>query len=103
MVVGHNNGVVRLTGFSNKKMSGLLFRPQRSGLYNGVVVWWGSTVPVNWLIVNLCCSEVTGTIDEEDAVTSAMTLLHQVIKYTILLYSIMQANAPMQCQPNNHF
>ena len=44
MVVGRNNGVVGLTGFSDKKMSGLLFGPQKSGHYNGVVVWRGSTV-----------------------------------------------------------
>ena len=44
MVVGRNNGVVGLTGFSGKKMSGLLFGPQKSGRNNGVVVWWGSTV-----------------------------------------------------------
>ena len=44
MVVGRNNGVVGLTGFSDKKMSGLLFGPQKSGRNNGVVVWWGSTV-----------------------------------------------------------
>ena len=31
MVVGCNNGVVRLTGFSNKRMGGLLFKPQKSG------------------------------------------------------------------------
>ena len=44
MVVGRNNGVVGLTGFSDKKMSGLLFGPQKSGRNNGVVVWPGSTV-----------------------------------------------------------
>ena len=38
MVVGHNNGVVGLTGFSDKKMSGLLFGPQKSGRNNGMVV-----------------------------------------------------------------
>ena len=38
MVVGRNNGVVGLTGFSDKKMSGLLFGPQKSGRNNGVVV-----------------------------------------------------------------
>ena len=49
MVVGRNNGVVGLTGFSDKKMSGLLFGPQKSGrnngvvVLNGVVVWRGST------------------------------------------------------------
>ena len=41
MVVGRNNGVVRLTGFSDKKMSGLLFGPQKSDRNNGVVVWRG--------------------------------------------------------------
>ena len=46
MVVGRNNGVVGLTGFSDKKMSGLLFGPQKSGRNNGVVVWQGSTVTV---------------------------------------------------------
>ena len=44
MVVGRNNGVVGLTGFSDKKMSGLLFGPQKSGCNNGVVVRQGSTV-----------------------------------------------------------
>ena len=44
MVVGRNNGVVGLKGFSGKKMSGLLFGPQKSGCNNGVVVWRGSTV-----------------------------------------------------------
>ena len=44
MVVGRNNGVVGLTGFSDKKMSGLLFGPQKSARNNGVVVWRGSTV-----------------------------------------------------------
>ena len=44
MVVGRNNGVVGLTGFSDKKMSGLLFGPQKSGRNNAVVVWRGSTV-----------------------------------------------------------
>ena len=44
MVVGRNNGVVGLTGFSDKKMSGLLFGPQESGRNNGVVVRRGSTV-----------------------------------------------------------
>ena len=44
MVVGRNNGVVGLTGFSDKKMSGLLFGPQKSGRNNGVVVRRGSTV-----------------------------------------------------------
>ena len=48
MVVGRNNGVVGLTGFSDKKMSGLLFGPQKSGRNNGVVVRRGSTV------MNLC-------------------------------------------------
>ena len=46
MVVGRNNGVFGLTGFSDKKMSGLLFGPQKSGRNNGVVVWRGSTVEV---------------------------------------------------------
>ena len=44
MIVGRNNGVVGLTGFSDKKMSGLLFGPQKKGRNNGVVVWRGSTV-----------------------------------------------------------
>ena len=30
MVIGRNNGVVGLTAFSDKKMSGLLFGPQKS-------------------------------------------------------------------------
>ena len=44
MVVARNNGAVGLTGFSDKKMSRLLFGPQKSGRNNGVVVWRGSTV-----------------------------------------------------------
>ena len=36
--------MVVITGFSDKKMSGLLFGPQKSGRNNGVVVWRGSTV-----------------------------------------------------------
>ena len=31
MVVSRNNGVVGLTGFSDKKMSGLFFEPKKSG------------------------------------------------------------------------
>ena len=38
MVVTRNNRVVGLTGFSDMKMSGLLFGPQKSGRINGVVV-----------------------------------------------------------------
>ena len=41
MVVGRNNGVVGLTGFSDKKMSGLVFGPQKSSRNNGVVVLTG--------------------------------------------------------------
>ena len=41
MVVGRNNGVVGLAGFSDKKMSGLLFGPQKSGRNNGVVLLTG--------------------------------------------------------------
>ena len=41
MAVGRNNGVVGLTGFSDKKMSGLLFGRQKRGLNNGVVVLTG--------------------------------------------------------------
>ena len=44
MVVGGNNGVVGLTGFADKKMSGLVFEPQKGSRNNGVVVWRGSTV-----------------------------------------------------------
>ena len=44
MVVGRNNEVVGLAGFSVKRMSGLLFGPQKSGRNNGVVVWRVSTV-----------------------------------------------------------
>ena len=42
MVVGRNNGVVGLAGFSDKKMSGLLFGPQKSGRNNGVVLSTGA-------------------------------------------------------------
>ena len=41
MVVGRNNGAVGLTGFSDKKMIGLLFGPQKRGRNNGVVVLMG--------------------------------------------------------------
>ena len=41
VVVGHNNGVVGLTGFSDKKLSGLLFGPKKSGRNNAVVVLTG--------------------------------------------------------------
>ena len=41
MVVSRNNGVVGLTGFSDKKMSGLLFAPKKSGRNNAVVVLTG--------------------------------------------------------------
>ena len=39
MVVGRNNGVVELTRFQNKEMTGLSpFGTQKSGRNNGVVV-----------------------------------------------------------------
>ena len=41
MVVGRNNGVVGLTGFLDKKMSGLLFLPKKSGRNNVVFVLTG--------------------------------------------------------------
>ena len=41
MVVGRIYGVVGLTGFSDKKMSGLLLGPQKRGRDNGVVVLTG--------------------------------------------------------------
>ena len=44
MVIGHNNRVVGLTGFSNKRTCGLLFGPQKRGRTKGVVVWRVSTV-----------------------------------------------------------
>ena len=53
MVVGRNNGVVVLTGFSDKKMSGLLFGPQKGGRNNRVVVltrWSYGGVPLYYLI-----------------------------------------------------
>ena len=40
-IVGRNNGVVGLAGFSDKKMSGLLFGPQKSGRNNWVVLSTG--------------------------------------------------------------
>jgi len=52
VVVGRNNGVVGLTGFSDKKMSGLLFGPQKSGHNNGVVVltrWSYGGVPLYFI------------------------------------------------------
>ena len=51
MVVGRNNGVVGLTGFSDKKMSGLLFGQQKRGRNNGVVVWRGSPVVHNFITI----------------------------------------------------
>ena len=50
MVVGRNNGVVGLTRFSDKKMSGLLFGPRKSGRNNGVVVRRGSTIPYSEIL-----------------------------------------------------
>ena len=44
MVVGRINGVVRLMGFSDKKMTGHLVGPKKSGRINEVVVRRGSTV-----------------------------------------------------------
>ena len=41
MVVGRIYGVVGLTGFSDKKMSGLLLGPQKRGRDNGVVLLTG--------------------------------------------------------------
>ena len=41
MFVGRNNGVVGLTGFSDKEMSALLFWPQNIGRNKGVVVLTG--------------------------------------------------------------
>ena len=56
MVVGRNNRVVRLTGFSNEKMCGLLFGPQKSGHNIELVVltgWLYGGVPLykeqNWM------------------------------------------------------
>ena len=43
MIVGRNNGVVELTGLLGKKMSGILFGPQKGGRIKGVVAWRGST------------------------------------------------------------
>lgn len=44
MVVGRNNGMVGLTGISDKKMSELLVRLQRSGRNVGMVVLTGLVV-----------------------------------------------------------
>ena len=55
MVIGRNNRVVGLTGFSDKKMSGLLCEPQKSGRNNGVVVltgWSYGGVPL-YVFLNL--------------------------------------------------
>ena len=56
MVVGRNNRVVRLTGFSNEKMCGLLFGPQKRGRNIELVVlmgWSCGGVPLykeqNWM------------------------------------------------------
>ena len=56
MVIGHNNGLVGLTGLSNKRMCGLLFGPQKSGRNNGVVGltgWSYGRVPL--LLAVLSC------------------------------------------------
>ena len=65
MVVGRNNGVVGLTGFSGKKMSGLLFGPQKSGRNNGVVVRRGSTV--YFLLKQRSKKNCTGVRSDSDA------------------------------------
>ena len=54
MVVGRNNRLVGLTGFSYKRMCGLLFGPQKSGRNKGVIVWWGSTVFLSIRFANEC-------------------------------------------------
>ena len=41
MVVGRNNGMVGLTGFSDMKRRGFLFGPQKSGRNNELVVLTG--------------------------------------------------------------
>ena len=49
MIVGRNNGVVGFTGFSNKRMRGLFFAPQKSGRNEGMVVltrWSYGGVPL---------------------------------------------------------
>ena len=38
MVIGRIKGVVRLTGFSDRRMCGLLLGPNKSGCNKGVVV-----------------------------------------------------------------
>ena len=39
VVVGRNNGVVGLTRFQNKEMTGLSFGTQKIGCNNMVVIW----------------------------------------------------------------
>ena len=49
MVISHNNGAIGSTGFSEKKMSMLLFGPQKSGCNNEVVTltgWLYGKVPL---------------------------------------------------------
>ena len=46
MVVGRNNGVFGLTGFSSKRMCGLLFGSQKSGRNKGVIALTGWSYPV---------------------------------------------------------
>ena len=56
MVVGCNNRVVGLTGFSNKRMCGLLFGPQKSGHNKGVFIltgWLYGRVPLLCYIANV--------------------------------------------------
>ena len=65
MVVGRNNGVVVLTGFSDKKMSGLLFGPQKSGRNNRTVVltrWSYGGVPL-YLVISQNLYSVTSDSD----------------------------------------
>ena len=49
MAIVHNNTVVGLTVFSNERMCGLLFGPQKSGRNKRVAVltvWWYGEVPL---------------------------------------------------------
>ena len=47
-LTGRINGVVGLTGFSDRRMCELLLGPYKSGRNKGVVVWPGSTVYEQW-------------------------------------------------------
>ena len=72
MVVGRNNGVVGLTGFSDEKMSGLLFGPQKSGRSNGVVLltgWSYGGVPLYFESLHIIVSRLSRSLPQNSLMT----------------------------------